>query len=479
MKDPDRRIPQASYDTPAGADETVPRAASADVIGPANAVVQGVPTPSQDATAAPPRRGLLRRRRISRPRMARLSVTGRVHTLDSLSYRDFRLLWMLTLCEGGATWLIDLVLGWLTYELTQSPLLTALALSLGALPFLVAAPVAGLIADTFDRRKLLVGALGYLAVLTAGFSAIVLSGGVQTWHIFTYVLLIGVAWIVMHSAIMPMVTAVVPRKNLVNAFALYALAFNVMRLVVPALTGVSIAVIGPGGTLLVAVVLLGAGSAAGLAVHIEDQEGPQPRRRPSMGQMFEGFRYAAGDPVVLPLLLLGVIPVVLLVPVINGLMPVYASEIFEVGPAGLGLLVSAMGFGATAGAIGVASLGTVRNKGRLVYVALGVGIVSMAAFSVSTAMPLSIVILAVLAGSVTTFGSVSLAMIQEAAPDNLRGRVAALSGMPIGLFPIGGLLAGGVAELLGAPAATLAAAVVMVLLVGVFALKFRQVWSLQ
>ena len=60
MNDPDRRIPQASYVTPSGADETVPRAPSADVIGPANAVVEGVPAPSQDATAAPPpvRRGL-------------------------------------------------------------------------------------------------------------------------------------------------------------------------------------------------------------------------------------------------------------------------------------------------------------------------------------------------------------------------------------------------------------------------------------
>ena len=416
------------------------------------------------------------RRQRRYPRIPRPKI--RVHTLDSLKIRNFRLIWILILCLGGSDWLVSVVIGWMTFDLTHSPLLTSLALGLGGLPFLVLGPIAGVIADSWDRRKLILIALAGQMTLAAAFAAIVVAGYLQTWHIFAIITLFGVAAIFLHSTILPMITNVVPRRYLLNAFALDALAFNMTRLVVPAAAGVSIALVGPGITLLAAVALYAGAAVSAYAIRLEDAEGSAPRRRPSLAHFFEGVRYLRREPLVIALLLMGLMPMILLAPVINGLMPVFASEVFHVGPAGLGFLVSSLGLGATAGAIVIASFGDIRRKGVVLYGALGTGVVSMVAFAFSSEIAVSIPILMVIAGTMSLFFSVTTAVVQDVVPDEMRGRMAAISGMPIGLFPLGALLAGAIAEVLGAPAATIILAGIFAVVLAAFAAVFPRVWRL-
>ena len=442
--------------------------ATGQVCQPAGAPVTAAP----DAAAGHlPARRLPRYRRIPRPKI-------RVHTLDSLSIRNFRLLWISILCLGGGDWLVSVVIGWMTYDLTKSPMLTSLALGLGGLPFLVLGPIAGVIADSWDRRKLMLVPILGQGVLVAAFGVTVIAGHMRTWHIFAVILLFGVAAIFLHSAIVPTITSVVPRRYLVNAFALDAIAFNITRLAVPAAAGISIALVGPGVTLLAAVALYVGAAVSAYAISLEDGGDPPPRRRPSLAHFFDGVRYLRGEPLVIALLIMGLVPMILLLPVVNGLMPVFASEVFHVGPAGLGFLVSSLGLGATAGAVVIASVGDVRKKGLVLYGALAAGIVFMAAFALSSTIAVSIPVLMAIAGSLSLFYSVSTALIQDIVPNELRGRVAAISGMPIGLFPVGALFAGAIAEVLGAPAATMISAAVFAVALAVFAALFPRVWRL-
>ena len=410
-----------------------------------------------------------------RPTLRPVRIGVRVHTIDSLRHRNFRLLWTATLLAGGAGWTHQVVIGWLIFYMTQSALLTSLALGLGALPFLFVGPVAGVLVDGWDRRKLLALSFGYQATITAGFAGLLVMGRIETWHMFAFVLATGLSSAILHPATTSLLPNTVPRESLLNAFALSSLAFNVTRLTVPAVGGLSIALMGPGRTVLLAVALLLGATMATLALRVEDtsEEGRRPR---SVARFLEGARYIKGEPLVLAMLLMGVLPTILVFPFVQGLMPVYASQVFGAGPVGLGLLLSALGAGATMGTFLLASVGNVRHKGRILFVALALTTALMVAFSRSTSMGLALPILMFFGGSLSSFFTVSSASIQSIVPDRLRGRVSSLAAMSLGLMPVGGLLAGGLAELVGAPSATLAAGALLAAIWLGLSLKLRPVW---
>ena len=157
----------------------------------------------------------------------------RLHTLDAFRYRNYKLMWASTLLSSGALWIHQLVIGWLTFNLTRSPLLTSFALGASTLPYLVS-PLVGVFIERWDRSKLLSAVSVYQAAVTAGFSVVVILGRIETWHIFAYVLAIGVSWAVYDPTKFAMIPSIVPKQGIVNALALNALAFNAMRLVLPA-----------------------------------------------------------------------------------------------------------------------------------------------------------------------------------------------------------------------------------------------------
>jgi MFS family permease len=125
----------------------------------------------------------------------------------------------------------------------------------------------------------------------------------------------------------------------------------------------------------------------------------------------------------------------------------------------------------------LASIGNVRHKGRVLLVALALTAALMVAFSRSTSMGLALPLLTFFGGSLASFFTVSSASIQLIVPDRLRGRVSSLAAMSLGLMPVGGLLAGGLAEWMGAPSATLAAGALLAAVWLGLSLKLRLVWQ--
>ena len=436
-------------------------------------LVGGVSVPAagameSDSVVAP-------RRRLGRLRGARIRV--RVRTWNSLHYRNFLLLWLSTLGLAGGFWVQQLVVGWLTYDLTHSALLTSLALGLQNAPSVVVGPLGGVIADRWDRRKSLMGFLIYQTAVTGVFATIVLLGWVATWHIFLFAFAMGLAWALSEPFKTALIPNLVPRENLVNAFALNGLAFNVMRFVMPATAGILIALAGPGLALTLGVVTY---AAAGLAIKLIKTE-PVDRAgaptRGSRGTIMEGFAFIKGESRVLGILVLSAIPLFLLVPFVSGLMPIYASEVFDVGPSGLGIMMSAIGVGGMIGTIVVASIGNIRNKGAAMIGTLIFSLIAAMLFSRTETLYMALPLLVLVFGGLPSFFVISSATIQSLTPDHLRGRVTSIGAMISGLIPLGGLMAGGLTERFGAQSATLMAGALFAIAMALLFLKLRRSWS--
>ena len=399
-------------------------------------------------------------------RIRRFGAPRRLPTLDSLYHRDFRLLWTSTLTTGAGFWTHLLVVGWLGYSLTGSPLMTALLMGIDALPFLVVSPVGGVIADAWDRRKLMVVVSSYQASVTAIFAGLLALDMVGMPLLFGYVLAMGVSWALWEPVRTAVIPTTVPKRSLVNAFALNILAFNGSRLVMPTAAGVVLAAAGPVPALAAGSVLYLLSAAAATRISpVQGTAGDGPRRGP-VGQLAEAALFISREPVLVGLMLIVATMVLLLMPVMNGLMPVYAAEVFGAGPKGLGLLMTSLGAGTVLGAVVVASIPTPRNRGVAIVAALGVVVVALIALtrvtSVAGAMPVLVVMGAALSGGFAIQG----AWIQTLVSDDLRARVASLSAMTVALYPVGSLLLGGIAEITSVQTATLVAAGLGTALVG-------------
>ena len=219
---------------------------------------------------------------------------------------------------------------------------------------------------------------------------------------------------------------------------------------------------------------VGAGLAiAAMRVRTSEYRGARRLRKP-LQQIRERVRMEY-ERLVLALTILTATTMLLFVPFVHGLMPVYASEGYEVRPVGLGLLMSVVGIGSIFGTVLVASVGDIRNKARAIVAALVLTIAAVVAFSRTSAISPAILVLMLMSGGFTVFLTIASATMQSVVPDELQGRVSSLGTMTLGLFPLGSLVARGLAELFGAPGATLLAeGALAVVSMGVL-LRFRGV----
>ena len=409
------------------------------------------------------------RRRPSMPRL-------RLHTFDSFRYGNFRLLWGMTFSASASWGIQEVVLGWLTYELTRSPLLTSLALGLGAVPFLLAGPLGGVLVDSWDRRKMLVAAIAYQTLITVGFAMVVIFELVEPWTILTFSFLIGLPWVVAEPTRMSLVARFVPKDAMVNAFALNAMAFSATRLAAPAAGGLILGLIGPGPALLVQAALCAIGVV--MALRLRFEESPRILRRvgDALAGLREGGEYVRGQPMLLGLLLLGVVPPVLVMPFVHGLMPVYAAEVFGVGPSGLGVLLTALGVGSAIGTVGLATFGQAGRQGRLVVLSVSWLVLCMLVLTQIDSYRLVMPLLVALGVGVSCFWATTTATIQMMVDEEMRGRIGGLYMVTWGFFPAGSLLAGTLAQMFDPPTATMVAACLVAVSLAALTLRLPILW---
>ena len=377
-----------------------------------------------------------------RPRPTR----GRIQTFSSLRNRDYRFLWTGNLFNNGANWLQQLTVGWLVWDLSASPFLVGAVGGFRAVPFLVIGPIAGVLADRLDRRKLVLVSQTMLALTALVFAFVVWSGRVEVWHAFLYIAISGVAHSILQPVRSALVANTVPREDLANAFALHAMTITSSRLVWPAIGGYLVGMFGFTVNFFVESFLY-----ITLAVMVIPmrtpyrEETPRNRHSSPFSELVDGIKYVARDKPILQLIVMSLIPNFLLQPCIY-LLPVFVGDVLNRGPEILGTLLSINGGFGFAATVVIATFGYVLGKGKTSLLALVLASIAGIMLGQSQWLALTIVAVSLMGYGMSSFRTCNMTLVQLLAPDDLRGRIQSIYHLDHGLTPLASFIIGAFAE---------------------------------
>ena len=387
-----------------------------------------------------------------------------------MQHRNYRLFFLGQLISLIGTWMQSVAQAWLVYRLTGSAVLLGVVAFASQVPIFLLSPLGGVVADRRERRRVLLATQTAAMLLALTLALLTLSGRVEVWQVLALAALLGVANGFDIPTRQAFVVELVGRQDLVNAIALNSSMFNGARIVGPAVAGVVVATVGEGWCFLANSVSYLAVIGSLLAIRLAPGTRAAATASP-VAQILEGWRFVARTaPIRALLLLLGLVSLTGMPYAV--LMPVMAEDVLHAGASGLGLLMGASGVGALAGALVLARRTSIRGLGGWVaWAALAFGI-ALIVFSLSRHFWLSVVLLLPVGFTMLLQMSSSNTLIQSMVPDELRGRVmAAYSMMFMGMAPVGALLAGGLAGIIGAPGTIAVGGVVCLL--GALAFRSR------
>ncbi|HUM01644.1 MAG TPA: MFS transporter [Thermoanaerobaculia bacterium] len=372
------------------------------------------------------------------------------HALRSLRHRNYRLFFGGQLISLIGTWMQNVAQSWLVYRLTGSEALLGLVGFAGLIPIFLLSPFGGAIADRADRRRILIATQTASLCAALALALLTLLGAVTVWHVVGTAVTLGIVNAVDVPTRQAFVPGLVGEQDLPNAIALNSSMFNGARIVGPAVAGVVLSAVGEGWCFAANAVSFLA-VIVGLVLMDVPAHVPQRQNLSTMAQIAEGFRFAWNNvPIRALLLLLGIVSLTGMP--YSVLMPVFADRILHGGAGSLGFLMAASGCGALAGALLLASRREIRGLGLwIAFAAAGFG-ASLILFSFSRTLWLSIAFLVPAGFTMIVQMASSNTLVQTMVPDKLRGRVMSVySMMFLGMAPFGSLLAGALAERIGAP----------------------------
>jgi len=378
-------------------------------------------------------------------------------------HRNFRLFFAGQLISLIGTWMQSVAQSWLVYRLTGSSELLGLIGFAAQGPVFLLSVLGGVVADRFERRRVLLLTQSLSMALATLLAVLTLSGEIVLWQVFTLAALLGVTNAFDIPARQSFVVEMVGQEDLANAIALNSSLFNGARLFGPAIAGLIVAAGGEGWCFALNAASFVAVIAGLLAMRLT----PRPPRPPSqvgvLAYIRDGFAFVARHrPIRGLMLLLGLSSLMGMFHAV--LLPIFADRILGGGAASLGLLMSASGLGAFLAALRLAA--RTSPSGLDAWPARGAAAFGLAliGFSLSPWLWLSAAILFAAGFAFMIQTSATNTLIQLQTPDAYRGRTMALySMMFVGMAPFGALLGGLVAGQIGAPASVATAGAVTIL----------------
>jgi MFS family permease len=360
-------------------------------------------------------------------------------------HRDYRLIFFGQVVNNFGSQMTIVALPYQMYVLTRS------TLSLGALAaaqlagMLAFSLIGGAIADTVDRRKMLLCTQTGLCLVSCALAALAATGAAQPWELF----LLAFGGISLQAIDRPARQATLPRlvsrERFTAAVTVNSTGLNFSRVVGPGVAGIVIAFWGVPAAFVIDAVSFGAALAA-LAAIAPIPPLADAKRRVSWATVLEGFRFVQKTPVVLSAFVIDIDATVFGLP--SALFPVLALDVFHAGPKGLGLLVAAAPAGAVVGMLTSGWVHRVRHQGRVAIAAVVVWGIAMASFGLARWLPLALLLLAVAGAADIVSATMRSSIIQLNTPDAVRGRVSALNSMVVYSGPrLGDIEATGVAAL--------------------------------
>jgi MFS family permease len=377
----------------------------------------------------------------------------RRHALTTLRHRDFRLLWTGQFVSTVGDQMQVVAIAWHVYVLTGSALQLGLVGAARAIPFLALTLIGGALADVLDRRQVLLW-VQLLRVSTSAwliFETMTGAGNVLTLYVVTFAT--GAAQAFEGPARQALVTNVVPPDELANAYTLNTLLRQMALILGPGIGGLLIGGVGLGWTYVANGLSFLVLTGAVIAMR------PVPRAvsgaRTTWDLVMGGLRYAAAQPLVLYPLIIDFTTRAL--GSSRGLLPIFAKDIFAVGPEGLGWLNAAVSGGAVFGGLLLGARGAVKRPVPLLLAAYGAEALGLVCVGLSSSFYVALAALFGMGVANVMAEVPRITMVQLSTPDELRGRVSALSWMFTAGGPqLGQVDSGILASALGAPGASIA-----------------------
>jgi predicted MFS family arabinose efflux permease len=364
-------------------------------------------------------------------------------TFKAFQYHDFRLLWFGACTSSIGTWMQEIAQNWLVLEITNSPFLLGLDAFLGDIPIFLFSLVGGVIADRMDRRKLLMISqiIQMTSALTLAF--LIATNRIQIWHILLSSFVVGTAQAFGGPAYSALVPSLVEKEDLPNAIALNSIQFNLARVIGPVLGGLALKYVGSAWC-------FGLNSLSFVAVMISLMRLHINFKPPHTGESIltgvkQGIGFIRKQGAMETLILIAFCMTALAIPMIT-FLPVFAKNVFHQNEMTYTLFLVCSGLGSITGALTVAALGNIANKGRVamtMLIALGAGITG---FSLSKSVAASCLLLFISGAVLMCAFAMISSLVQLITPNDMRGRVMSVynvafrGGMPFGSFTTGWLV---------------------------------------
>ncbi len=347
-------------------------------------------------------------------------------------------------------WVQQVAAGWLMYELTGSAFSLGLLAFFSSLPVVLLSPLAGWWSDHANRRRLMLASQVLEGVQAVVLVVLTVTGLIQPWHLIVLGAILG-ALVALELAVRQtfLLDLIDEREDLPSAISLISTIGQAGRLVGPAIAGVLLVAAGPAWCFAVNALTYVAVSGSLIAIRTPPQA-PAKSRAAFIAGLREGFVYAWDSYPIRNLLIALALVSVLVTPYQN-LMPAFVAQVHAGDPQMLGLLLALAGGGALAGSLYLATRPNAAGLLSVLIVAMVASGLGLLGFALSDRGWLSALLVVIVGGGVlATMLPVQLIM-QTLVDDDKRGRVMSLSTMLfMGIGPLGSVLAGGVAEVIGA-----------------------------
>ncbi len=365
------------------------------------------------------------------------------NTFSSLKIRNFRLYFIGQGVSLSGTWMQTIGQAWLVLKITDSGTALGFVTALQFLPVLIFGAMAGVIADRLQKRKILYFTQTTAALLALTLGILVATSAIKLWMIYILATLLGLVNAIDNPTRRTFVMEMVGSKHLGNAVTLFSTAFNLSRIIGPAIAGVVIATLGLAPCFFI-------NSASYIAVlislflmHADEFHQVDPVKR-AKGQLREGLRYVKNMPLLKNLLIMVAIVGTLTFEFqVN--LPIFAKYTFKTGADGYALLNTAMGIGAVIGGILIAGRKRLKTS-NLIYTSFIFGI-TIILTAVMPTIHFAIFMMIIVGVFLIQFTSYGETMLQLESAPNMRSRVMSLWSIAfLGSTPIGGLIIGWIGE---------------------------------
>jgi len=367
-------------------------------------------------------------------------------------------MWIGQMGHSAAMWMEQVVRPLLILELTGSAVQVGLVISVRMVPQFVFGLLAGVIADRYDKRRVLMLSQAVTLSMHLTLALLILTGNIRIWQIFVTAFISGASMAFNQPARQSLVPRLVPPETLLNALALNTAAMNIMRVAGASLAGVLLLFLDYGQVYVLNAILF-----AGViwtTTQLREWQGPvagqataQPvgtKRKASLLQDFgEGFRYVFKTRKVLYLVAMALLLFVLGQPYQQVFIPLIALDVLNIGRSGAGWMLALTGVGALIGSLIVASRKSLHHRGIIMMGFLVVFGLALIMLAQSRLVPLSAVALVIAGGMTTTYNALNTSLLLEQSPPEFHGRVMSLMSLDRGLVSVGAIISGFLAEARG------------------------------